>query len=226
MVEDASRLARLRSESLCNNKSPQLGTSGGPRWSKHHPLFFFRFMLTCTSWTVNLGPIQPTLDLVPAVVGDPLQYNPRCMRRAFSKHVSTRWSTTADLLDLLLNPLYSTIRGFQNRLSGDFINGYLGQHAGGHFSIGGDPQGDLYSAPGDPAFWPHHTQVDRVWFIWQLLGEDRFMHVDGTLTFANIPPSRNGTLDDIVDMGAVSPVQYKIRELVSTVDGPFCYIYL
>jgi tyrosinase len=35
------------------------------------------------------------------------------------------------------------------------------------------------------------------------------------------------SLDDIVDLGVVGPggKTYKIRELTSTVDGPFCYVY-
>jgi tyrosinase len=28
----------------------------------------------------------------------------------------------------------------------------MGVHAGGHFTIAGDPAGDFYTSPGDPAF--------------------------------------------------------------------------
>lgn len=148
------------------------------------------------------------------------------MRRAISPYIAQRWTTASDLFSLLTSPLYPTIGPFQNRLSGDFVNGYVGLHAGGHFTIGGDPQGDLYSAPGDPAFWPHHTQVDRVWWLWQLQDEQRLWQVDGTITFANIPPSRNGTLDDWLEMGYVSDVSKRLREVVDTTREGFCYIYL
>lgn len=33
------------------------------------------------------------------------------------------------------------------------------------------------------------------------------------------------SLDDLVDLGVVGNKVYKIRDLVSTVDGPFCYTY-
>ncbi|KAK9779185.1 hypothetical protein SCAR479_04052 [Seiridium cardinale] len=37
--------------------------------------------------------------------------------------------------------------------------------------------------------------------------------------------SRAQSLDDIMDLNVVEPKTYKIRELVSVVDGPFCYYY-
>lgn len=40
----------------------------------------------------------------------------------------------------------------------------------------------------------------------------------------NDPPSRNTTLDDIVDLGGlVEP--YRLGDLLDTTGGPFCYIY-
>lgn len=36
---------------------------------------------------------------------------------------------------------------------------------------------------------------------------------------------RAQSLDDIIDLYAVNSKTYKIRELVSLVDGPFCYYY-
>ncbi|KAL2120474.1 hypothetical protein VTJ04DRAFT_4501 [Mycothermus thermophilus] len=183
------------------------------------------------NFTVNLGPIAPTLDLVPPVtVGgqSELAANPRCLRRAISQWTASTWTTAPHILDLLENPAFDTIGPFQSRLQGDFPNGYPGVHAAGHFTIGGDPGGDLFAAPGDPAFWVHHAQVDRVWWLWQLLDAsgDRFNQVAGTITMLNNPPSRNGTLEDIIEMGAITDVTYQMKELVSTVDGPFCYIYL
>jgi tyrosinase len=38
------------------------------------------------------------------------------------------------------------------------------------------------------------------------------------------PPSANGTLDTRMDLG-FNGKEYTMRELVSTIDGPFCYIY-
>ncbi|KAL1842225.1 hypothetical protein VTJ49DRAFT_5837 [Mycothermus thermophilus] len=179
------------------------------------------------NFTVNLGPIAPTLDLVPPAP-ETLAANPRCLRRAISQWTASTWTTAPHITDLLVNPAYATIGPFQNRLQGDFPNLYPGVHAAGHFTIGGDPGGDLFAAPGDPAFWVHHAQVDRVWWLWQLLEPSgaRFNQVAGTITMLNNPPSRNGTLEDVIEMGAITDVTYQMKDLVSTVDGPFCYIYL
>jgi tyrosinase len=38
------------------------------------------------------------------------------------------------------------------------------------------------------------------------------------------PPSPNVTLDTDVDFGVLSS-QQRVRSLVSTIDGPFCYVY-
>jgi len=42
----------------------------------------------------------------------------------------------------------------------------IGPHGGIHYTIGGDPGGDFFTSPGDPAFWVHHGMMDRVWAIW------------------------------------------------------------
>lgn len=62
--------------------------------------------------------------------------------------------------------LRENIREFQNDLEGPVGTGDLGPHGGGHFAIAGDPGGDLFTSPGDPAFYLHHGQVDRLWTLW------------------------------------------------------------
>jgi hypothetical protein len=39
-----------------------------------------------------------------------------------------------------------------------------------------------------------------------------------------VPPSANGTLDTVIDMGYLAD-EMTIGELGSTIDGIFCYIY-
>jgi tyrosinase len=33
-------------------------------------------------------------------------------------------------------------------------------------NLSGDPGGDLFTSPGDPAFFLHHGMVDRLWTLW------------------------------------------------------------
>lgn len=110
--------------------------------------------------------------------------------------------------------------------------------------IGGDPGGDLFASPGDPWFYLHHAQIDRTWWIWQNQDlANRQNAIAGTITLNNSPPSRNTTLQDIVELG-VNAEGIEIAELMNTMgkspllflplyqgliaisaDGPFCYIY-
>jgi tyrosinase len=70
---------------------------------------------------VNLGP------------GSSLAYNPRCLKRDISKTWAAQ--TTVD-------KTYSLITGSANVGSfQDTMQAFSGVHAGGHFTIGGDPGG-------------------------------------------------------------------------------------
>ncbi|PGH02445.1 tyrosinase [Blastomyces parvus] len=179
--------------------------------------------------TTNLGPVAlPGGDL-----NNPLRYNPRCLMRDMSafigqQYTAFNWSTWTieESKDIV---------GFQARLAGNPGNEGLkddqlnlfGVHGGGHLFLGGmtGQHSDFYSSPQEPAFFLHHGQIDRLWSIWQWLDiKERRDAVHGTLTLANIPPTRNGTLDDIIDLGPLAP-PVTVREVMSTIDGPFCYLY-
>jgi tyrosinase len=68
--------------------------------------------------------------------------------------------------------------------------------------------------------------VDRVWFIWQSLNwPARLTDVAGTRTIFNTPPSANTTLADLQNMGPLG-ADIALGDLLSTLSGPFCYIYL
>lgn len=75
--------------------------------------------------------------------------------------------------------------------------------------------------------------IDRTWWIWQLLDAKNRAQgpnaISGTGTFLNSPPSANTTLDTLIDIGYASQVskqQIAMKDLLSTVSGPFCYIYV
>ncbi|KAI6887572.1 hypothetical protein KC318_g15276, partial [Hortaea werneckii] len=77
----------------------------------------------------------------------------------------------------------------------------------------------------DPYFFLHHAQIDRTYWIWQNQQlRDRQYALAGTLTLNNAPPSRNGTLDDVLELG-VNAGAITIREAMSTLGEGFCYIY-
>jgi tyrosinase len=154
-----------------------------------------------------------------------LAYNPRCLKRDLSSYTASTWLTIGNLLNLTIGPASASVYTFQNELQGRFTDGFLGLHAGGHFTIGGDA-GDIFSSPVDPAFWLHHAMLDHVWWLWQALHLNQASTVAGTITLFNNPPSRNTTLDDALNMGVNAPT-VAIRDVLNTLGGtPLCYIYL
>ncbi|KAL2151694.1 hypothetical protein VTH82DRAFT_6792 [Thermothelomyces myriococcoides] len=178
-----------------------------------------------SNMTVNLGPLAPSLNVERNPRADGLGYNPRCLRRDINKNAAA--VTTANYTyDLITNN--HEIYWFQTVMEGQFPQGKWGVHAGGHYTVSGDPAGDFYVSPGDPVFWLHHSMIDRVWWIWQLQDlESRLTQVSMTKTMFNIPPSENGTLDDLSGLGVLAP-DVTVRELMSTMGGlggKFCYIY-
>ncbi|KAK3690371.1 hypothetical protein B0T22DRAFT_380032 [Podospora appendiculata] len=176
--------------------------------------------------TVNLGPLAPTLTIKANPRSDGLGYNPRCLRRDINKNAAA--VTTANYtLDLITKN--SNVYWFQTVMEGQFAQGKWGVHSGGHYTISGDPAGDFYVSPGDPAFWLHHAMIDRVWWIWQMQDlAKRLTEVSMTRTMSNMPPSANGTLDDLSGLGVLAP-DVKVRELMSSMGGlggKLCYIYV
>lgn len=177
---------------------------------------------------VNLGPAA--LDLPGGVVDarpKPLEHNPRCLKRDLSDAVNRRYANATSILGNILGP--KTVQDFQMQMQGVPGSGELGVHGGGHYSLGGDPGRDVFTSPGDPAFYLHHAMIDRVWWIWQMLspGERQYgkTALMGTNTFLNQPPSDATTFEDSVKMGWAGESR-QIKDLMSTLAGPFCYVYV
>ncbi|GKT43350.1 tyrosinase-like protein orsC [Colletotrichum spaethianum] len=176
---------------------------------------------------VNLGPV----DLVvmgnkTEANGDGLSYNPRCMKRDLTSAINKRYANATTVVDTLIQ---SNTADFQEILQGRPNSGELGAHGGGHFSFGGDPARDLYISPGDPLFFLHHGMVDRTWWIFQGMDLEKRTGAEGiagTATWLNSPESANTTLDTTLNLGYAAGEDIAMRDLMSTIEGPFCYIYL
>lgn len=175
--------------------------------------------------TVNLGPVAPALNnLTTNPQPNGLGYNPRCLRRDLSQDAANRGSTEPIIYDLLTKS--KDIHTFQTTMQGDFPADYIGVHTAGHFWVGGDPGGDLFTSPGDPFFYLHHANIDRTWWIWQNLDPERRTYVVAdTVTLNNLPPSRNATLEDLMDLGVNAPA-IRLSDAMSTLRGRFCYGYV
>ncbi|KAH8666468.1 hypothetical protein BX600DRAFT_497278 [Xylariales sp. PMI_506] len=173
---------------------------------------------------VNLGPVNMPLNNGTVLTGTGFEYNPRCLKRDISKAVNTAYANATSIVNLILQN--NNIANFQLAMQGIPGSGSIGVHGGGHYTIGGDPSGDVFVSPGEPVFYLHHGMIDLVWWVWQLLDfPHRHYAIAGTNTFLNLPPSADTTLDDIIDLGYAGGGPITIRQLMSTTDGPFCYTY-
>ncbi|KAK2803586.1 hypothetical protein FQN51_003348 [Onygenales sp. PD_10] len=174
---------------------------------------------------VNLGPLIGVLQVPGAEPqeGNGLNHNPRCLRRDISVEASSGWTKDEHVVSLIENN--DNLLDFQNVMQGDARVGNLGVHGGGHYTLNGDPGSDFFTSPGDPAFFLHHAMIDRVYWIWQNLDPaKRLTEIAGTITVFNEPPSRNTTVDDIIDLNNLAEAR-RIGDLQDTTSGPFCYRY-
>jgi tyrosinase len=172
---------------------------------------------------------------------DGFGYNPRCIKRDISNYLTQLYATTDKIAALITNS--KTIATFQ-----DVMQAATGVHGAGHFTVAGDPGSDFYTSPGgmycclvifltmffstdrccltDPYFYLHHAMVDRVWSIWQSqdFANRQQVIAGGTSMMGG---GRAQSLEDSVDLEVlnVDGKAYKIKDLVSTVAGPFCYVY-
>ncbi|KAF4782518.1 hypothetical protein HER10_EVM0013273 [Colletotrichum scovillei] len=179
--------------------------------------------------TVNLGPAALDLPggISEANPNGPLTYNPRCLKRDLTTEVNLLYANVTAVLSNILQP--QNVYDFQMQMQGVPGSGNIGIHGGGHYSLGGDPGRDVFTSPGDPVFYLHHSMIDRVWWMWQMLSPQERQYgataLSGTNTFLDQPPSANTTMDDVLQYGWAGE-SLKIWDAMSTVAGPFCYVYL
>lgn len=99
--------------------------------------------------------------------GPNLEPNPRCLARDFAPSLALE-KLTAEMTGWVLEA--ETFTEFDHRFQGVGIEvDGMTIHAGGHLSVGGDigDVGNMYSSPGDPLFYLHHANLDRLWDQWQ-----------------------------------------------------------
>lgn len=155
--------------------------------------------------TVNLGP------------GGSLAYNPRCLRRDVSRS-NAQECVAAKTLPVIERS--GSIAAFQ-----DTLQSFPGIHANGHFTVGGDPGGDINASAGEPMFYLHHAMIDRVWWLWQL--QDLPARL-GAVAGRDLLRNRPGALTDTLDLGVLGD-SVKLGDMLATLGGKggeFCYIYL
>jgi len=116
-------------------------------------------------------------------------------------------------------PTYET---FRIELEGEPITPTHKMHDGGHAGVGGD-MSNFFSSPGDPIFYLHHANLDRVWWHWQSMKPSRLYEISGYTT--STPPFTNVTLDYPLQMGTIGNT-VPIRTVMDIHSEPNCYTYV
>ncbi|VUC29468.1 unnamed protein product [Clonostachys rosea] len=163
--------------------------------------------------TLTLGPVVPADTPADDPYG--LRSNPRCLKRDFLQPQSSAHLTYQKVADLIATTTYDEFRAVIDQEE---------MHPAAHKFLGADGY-DFYSSPNDPVFFLLHSQVDRIWTIWQAQDFDtRKNQVGGTVTFRNIPPSANATLETVLHMLTCGS-DVSFRDTVSPFEN-YCYRYI
>ncbi|KAF2095406.1 Di-copper centre-containing protein [Rhizodiscina lignyota] len=101
-----------------------------------------------------------------------------------------------------------------------FLERLLSAHRAVHNGVGGDFQSN--TAPYDPLFFLHHTQVDRLWWIWQHKKADsRLTDYSGNV---DISSNESASLDDPLRMDPMAAT-VMVSTVMSTETDLLCYSY-
>ncbi|KAH7309632.1 hypothetical protein B0I35DRAFT_359486, partial [Stachybotrys elegans] len=101
-------------------------------------------------------------------VGNSTAYDPHCLHRDFSNVLFAQLNNSTVIQETMDSSnhwwLDRNIEGYGLTLTGQR------SHGGGHLGIGGQvgEMTNRWSSAGDPAFYLHHANVDRLWASWQI----------------------------------------------------------
>ncbi|KAJ3485641.1 hypothetical protein NLG97_g6771 [Lecanicillium saksenae] len=146
--------------------------------------------------------------------------NPHCLSRGFQtgtkkEELQSRVSQQA-VENILVQDSYAS---FFTSLE-DHVHNAIPQFVRGDFL--------LQTAPNDPVFYLHHTQIDRLWWIWQQKNNaSHLWQYEGPLSnsrFTTEGQQGSANLSDLLTLGEYGKT-VKVQDVISTRHGELCYIY-
>ncbi|KAJ7128802.1 tyrosinase [Mycena crocata] len=142
-----------------------------------------------------------------------------CLTRAFTNGYA--WALSS--AQVANTTRQSSFELFRIELEGKPVTPTMKLHDGGHFAIGGEML-DSYSSPGDPVFYLHHANLDRIWWTWQQMDlPKRLFDISGRSTID--PPFVDITLAFELKMLNLAP-SIPIRDIMDPRRGRFPYTYV
>ncbi|ETS85172.1 hypothetical protein PFICI_03197 [Pestalotiopsis fici W106-1] len=149
--------------------------------------------------------------------------SPHCLTRDFIPPIMNGWAQQSLVDQVLATEDYTAFaRAVENVPSFDQPN----IHGGGHFGVGGalGTIGDANNSPGDPLFYLHHGNLDRIFSLWQ--SKDlpvRTNQVGGPIVPFDYG-GQNVTLDFEINIGALAP-NVTLKQVLEIQGSVLCYSY-
>ncbi|KAJ3483546.1 hypothetical protein NLG97_g7283 [Lecanicillium saksenae] len=164
--------------------------------------------------------------------------NPHCLSRGFQtgtkkEELQSRVSQQA-VENILVQDSYAS---FFTSLE-DHVHNAIPQFVRGDFLLQTAPNGMMHIItdsgieqrpdPIDPVFYLHHTQIDRLWWIWQQKNNaSHLWQYEGPLSnsrFTTEGQQGSANLSDLLTLGEYGKT-VKVQDVISTRHGELCYIY-
>ncbi|TGO07565.1 hypothetical protein BTUL_0265g00140 [Botrytis tulipae] len=80
----------------------------------------------------------------------------------------------------------------------------------------------MFTAPYDPVFFLHHTQLDRLWWLWQQKDtQNRLYQYRGAAAFKSL---EKASVKDLLLMGELV-ADIEVKDILDTESGISCYNY-
>lgn len=146
----------------------------------------------------------------------------RCLKRDFAASIIYDFANTQKINDVMSKTPFSA---FTRAVDGQPNWTAMGIHGPGHFGIGGEA-GDMFSSPGEPLFYLHHANLDRVWWEWQSTDyKNRLFDIGGPVKLMDyLGP--NVTLSQPIELGLLA-TQVTAKDVMSiwSDEAGLCYTY-
>jgi tyrosinase len=146
-----------------------------------------------------------------------------CLRRDFVPWIMNSFADPKLVHNVLAQKNYTSFaRAIENIPSFDQPN----IHGSGHFGVGGvlGTIGNAANSPGDPLFFLHHGNLDRVLWQWQQKDLATRLHQVGGPVEPFDYSGKTVTLDFTVNMGKLAG-NATLEDLLNTQGGTLCYTY-
>ncbi|KAH6723859.1 hypothetical protein BKA61DRAFT_626744 [Leptodontidium sp. MPI-SDFR-AT-0119] len=147
----------------------------------------------------------------------------KCLTRDFIPTIMNTFAAKANV-DVVMAQLDYT--AFAKQVENEPVFSIPNIHGSGHFGVGGvlGTIGNAYNSPGDPLFYLHHGNLDRIFAEWQNIDlEQRLNEVGGPIIPFNYG-GENVTLDFTINLTPIAPA-ITLREALNAQGDTFCYTY-